>query len=61
METTKTFLRITTEPLNMMRKFTTTLCLRRLRNPYNYLKPFYTYDLDTIYSVEWDSAEKRWF
>lgn len=24
---------------------------------YNYLKPFYTYDLDTIYSVEWDSAE----
>lgn len=24
---------------------------------YNYLKPFYKYDLDTIYSVEWDSAE----
>ena len=24
---------------------------------YNYMKPFYTYDLDTIYSVEWDSAE----
>lgn len=23
---------------------------------YNYLKPFYVYDLDTIYSVEWDSA-----
>ncbi|MSS36470.1 hypothetical protein [Clostridium porci] len=23
---------------------------------YNYLKPFYFYDLDTIYSVEWDSA-----
>ncbi len=23
---------------------------------YNYLKPFYYYDLDTIYSVEWDSA-----
>ena len=22
---------------------------------YNYLKPFYVYDLDTIYSVEWDS------
>lgn len=22
---------------------------------YNYLKPFYIYDLDTIYSVEWDS------
>ena len=22
---------------------------------YNYLKPFYYYDLDTIYSVEWDS------
>lgn len=24
---------------------------------YNYLKPFYTNDLDTIYSVEWDSVE----
>ena len=24
---------------------------------YNYLKPFYFYDLDTIYSVEWDSAK----
>ena len=24
---------------------------------YNYLKPFYCYDLDTIYSVEWDSAK----
>lgn len=24
---------------------------------YNYLKPFYVNDLDTIYSVEWDSAE----
>ena len=24
---------------------------------YNYLKPFYAYDLDTIYSVEWDSAK----
>lgn len=24
---------------------------------YNYLKPFYDNDLDTIYSVEWDSAE----
>lgn len=24
---------------------------------YHYLLPFYTYDLDTIYSVEWDSAE----
>lgn len=24
---------------------------------YNYLKPFYINDLDTIYSVEWDSAE----
>lgn len=24
---------------------------------YNYLKPFYTYDLDTIYAVMWDSAE----
>lgn len=24
---------------------------------YNYLRPFYYYDLDTIYSVEWDSAE----
>lgn len=24
---------------------------------YNYLKPFYENDLDTIYSVEWDSAE----
>lgn len=23
---------------------------------YNYLKPFYVYDLDTVYSVEWDSA-----
>ena len=23
---------------------------------YNYLKPFYVYDFDTIYSVEWDSA-----
>ena len=23
---------------------------------YNYLRPFYYYDLDTIYSVEWDSA-----
>ena len=23
---------------------------------YNYLKPFYVYDLDTIYSVEWDTA-----
>src|SRR5699024_8102188 len=22
---------------------------------YNYLRPFYYYDLDTIYSVEWDS------
>ncbi len=24
---------------------------------YNYLKPFYFYDLDTIYSVEWDSVK----
>ena len=24
---------------------------------YNYLRPFYYYDLDTIYSVEWDSAQ----
>lgn len=24
---------------------------------YTYLKPFYTYDLDTIYAVDWDSAE----
>ena len=23
---------------------------------YDYLRPFYNYDLDTIYSVEWDSA-----
>lgn len=28
-----------------------------LEKAYNYLKPFYKYDLDTIYSVEWDSAE----
>jgi len=24
---------------------------------YNYLKPFYVFDLDTIYAVEWDSVE----
>ena len=27
-----------------------------LEKAYNYLKPFYTYDLDTMYSVVWDSA-----
>ena len=27
-----------------------------LRKAYNYLRPFYENDLDTIYSVEWDSA-----
>lgn len=28
-----------------------------LEKAYNYLKPFYNNDLDTIYSVEWDTAE----
>ena len=27
-----------------------------IRKAYNYLRPFYENDLDTIYSVEWDSA-----
>ena len=27
-----------------------------LEKAYNYLKPFYTYDLDTMYSIVWDSA-----
>lgn len=30
---------------------------RAIAKAYNYLKPFYENDLDTIYSVEWDSAE----
>lgn len=30
---------------------------RAIAKTYNYLKPFYANDLDTIYSVEWDSAE----
>ena len=27
-----------------------------LEKTYNYIRPFYNYDLDTIYSVEWDTA-----
>ncbi len=30
---------------------------KALQKAYNYLRPFYENDLDTIYSVEWDSAE----
>ncbi|MEW4411273.1 SpaA isopeptide-forming pilin-related protein [Clostridium sp. AN503] len=30
---------------------------RALQKSENYLKPFFTYDLDEIYAVEWDSAE----
>lgn len=30
---------------------------KALQKAYNYLRPFYENDLDTIYSVEWDSAK----
>lgn len=32
--------------------------MNALAKTYDYLIPFYTYDLDTIYSVEWDSEAK---